>query len=468
MHRQRVIGGLILLAAIVIAALLIFLRSGPEEKPPEDNIPLVQAEPLEIRSGNLMVQGAGTVRAREELMLSAEVPGKLVYVNPDLREGQRVAQGATLFRIDTSDYRNAVQTAQADVASQNVAVMQAREEVTLAKAELARFEQRGINNSAYASVDSSDYAARILPPDALVKNQAGDNQQSATTGPPSGPTNGLATREPQLQSARAGLRRAQAQLSDAQTALKRTTVRAPFSGVVRSEDIALGSYVAPGQSLGTMVGTADFEAVIPLSESEAALIPALWRPGGNRIEASVYSDYGGTRYRWQAFVDRANSVLNPQTRTIDVFLRIPNPLRGGAPAVVQKEGQKSAGASGAPPLFVGSFVDAEITGRALDQYGVLPLAALRPGNQIWLVRDGRLRIVKVEILQRTDTQALIATTGLGNKPVVILGALKTATDGQQVRVAKDRKTATPKAKTAASKSKNNKAKASKPAAEKAP
>lgn len=459
MHRQRVIGGLILLAAILIAALLIFLRPSPEEKPPEENIPLVQAQPLEIRSGNLMVQGAGTIRAREELTLSAEVAGKLVYVNPGLREGQSVARGATLFRIDTADYRNAVQTAQADVASQNVAVMEAREEVSLAKAELTRFQQRGASSNAYASVDSSDYAARILPPDVLAKSQDANGQQTDT----SAQTNGLATREPQLLSARAALRRAQAQLSDAQTALKRTTVRAPFSGVVRSEEIALGSYVAPGQSLGTMVGTADFEAVIPLSESEAALIPALWRPGSNRIEASVYSDYGGTRYRWQAFVDRANSVLNPQTRTIDVFLRIPNPLRGGAPAVVQKEGQKSAGASGAPPLFVGSFVDAEITGRALDQYAVLPLAALRPGNEIWLVRDGKLRIVKVDILQRTDKQALIGTAGLGEQPMVILGTLKTATEGQQVRIAEDRKAAAPEVKPAVSKTK-----AAKSGADKAP
>lgn len=458
MHRQRVIGGLILLAAMLIAALLIFLRADPEEKPPEENIPLVQAEPLEIRSGNLMVQGAGTVRAREELTLSAEVAGKLVYVNPGLREGQRVARGATLFRIDTSDYRNAVQTAQADVASQNVAVMEAHEEVALAKAELDRFEKRGAGSSAYASVDGSDYAARILPPDALAQNQ-GDNGQGGRGQQPSAgsATNGLATREPQLQSARAGLRRAQAQLSDAQTALKRTTVRAPFSGVVRSEDIALGSYVAPGQALGSMVGTADFEAVIPLSESEAALIPALWRPGSNRIEASVYSNYGGKRYRWQAYVDRANSVLNPQTRTIDVFLRIPNPLRGGAPATTKKEGQDSATASSAPPLFVGSFVDAEITGRVVDQYAALPLAALRPGNQIWLVRDGRLRIVKVDILQRTDTEALISATGLGAKPVVILSALKTATNGQRVKVAEAREGESSNAKPAPKKAKADKA-----------
>ena len=416
------------------------LRSEPEEKPQEELIPLVEAKALEIRSGNLMVTGAGTVRAREELTLAAEVAGKLVYVNPDLREGQRIARGAILFRIDTSDYRNAVQTAQADVASQGISVLQAKEEVALAKAELDRFQQRGVSGgNAYASVDSNDYAAKILPPDALAKKAGASAPQANQTIA----TNGLATRQPQLESARAGLRRAQANLANAQTALQRTVVRAPFSGIVRTEDIALGSYVQPGQSLGSMVGTADYEAVIPLSEKDAALIPQLFRAGsGSRIEASVYSDYGGIRYRWAAYVDRVNGLLNPQTRTIDVFLRIPNPIGGGAPAAVAENHGKSATASSTPPLFVGSFVDAEITGRALNEYAVLPLAALRAGNKLWLVKDGKLHIVTVDIYQRTDKTALISTKGLGPKPVAVTGNLKVATEGLQVRIVEPRATAT--------------------------
>ena len=441
MQRQRVLGGLILLGAIVIAAVLILLRAEPEEKPQEELIPLVEAEALEIRSGNLMVTGAGTVRAREELTLAAEVAGKLVYVNPDLREGQRVAQGAVLFRIDTSDYRNAVQTAQADVAAQGVSLLQAQEEVALAKAELDRFQQRGVSGgNAYASVDSSDYAAQILPPDVLAQKAGPDGSQTKQRIV----TNGLATRQPQLQSTRAGLRRAQANLANAKTALQRTVVRAPFSGIVRTEDIALGSYVQPGQSLGSIVGTADYEAVIPLSEKEAALIPQLFRAGaGNRIEATVFSDYGGVRYRWAAYVDRVNGVLNPQTRTIDVFLRIPNPIRGGAPAAVAQNAGKAATASSAPPLFVGSFVAAEITGQALNEYAILPLAALRAGNKLWLVRDGKLHIVTADIYQRTDKTALISTKGLGAKPVAIVGNLKVATEGLRVRVAQPRATARP-------------------------
>jgi len=449
-QRQRVLGGLILLGAILFAALLIMLRTEPEEKAPEDLIPLVEAKTLEIRSGNLMVKGAGTVRAREELTLAAEVAGKLVYVNPDLREGQRISRGAILFRIDTSDYRNAVQTAQADVASQGISVLQAKEEVALAKAELERFQQRGISGgNAYASIDSSDYAAQILPPDALAKKTSADGPQARQNIA----TNGLATRQPQLESARAGLRRAQANLANAETALQRTVVRAPFSGIVRTENIALGSYVQPGQSLGSMVGTADYEAVIPLSEKDAALIPQLFGAGtGNRIEASVFSDYGGVRYRWSAYIDRVNGLLNPKTRTIDVFLRVPDPIGGGAPAAVADNGGKAATASAGPPLFVGSFVDAEITGRALDQYAVLPLAALRAGNKIWLVQNGKLHIMTVDIYQRTDKTALISTSGLGNNPVAVTGNLKVATEGLRVRIAQPR-TADKTAKASASKAK---------------
>ncbi len=457
MQRQRVIGGLIVLGAILIAAILIMLRSDPEEKPPEDLVPLVQAESLEIRSGNLMVSGAGTVRAREELTLAAEVAGKLVYVNPDLRAGQRIQRGAILFRIDTANYRNAVQTAQADVASQSVSVLQAQEEVTLAKAELDRFQQRGgSGGNAYASVDSSDYAARILPPDALAQKAASGG--TATKQPIV--TNGLATRQPQLQSAQAGLRRAQANLADARTALERTVVRAPFSGIVRTEDIALGSYVQPGQSLGSMVATADYEAVIPLSESEAALIPRLFDAGkGSRIEASIYSDYGGVRYRWAAYVDRVNGLLNPQTRTIDVFLRIPSPTAGGSPVAGADNAGKSATASSAPPLFVGSFVEADITGKALDSYAVLPLAALRADNKVWLVENGKLRIVTVDIYQRTDKTALISTKGLGAKPMAVTGNLKIATEGLQVRVAEPRPVATSAKKGATTATSDSKAKA---------
>lgn len=435
MRRQFLLGFLILIGALGLAALLIIFQPEPEEKAEEEVTPLVQIATLERRSGNLLVKGSGTVRAREELTLAAEVAGKLTYVNPNLREGQFVPKGSVLFRIDTSAFRNAVQIAQADVEAQRVAVMQAREEVALAKEELNRFNRRDTSATGpFASVDDNDYAARILPPDELKRARASVGEASAYAGR----TNGLATREPQLRSAVAGLNRAQARLVDARKALSDTVVRAPFSGIVRGEQVALGSFVQPGQSLGSIVATAAFEAEIPLSEKDAALIPGLFRGNGKQIEASVFAEFGGQRYRWQGYVDRVNSVLDPQTRTIDVFLRIPGPINGGALASIPANVDGAATAPRAPPLFVGKFVEAEMPGLNVAEYALLPLSALRPGNKVWLLRDGRLNIREVEIFQRGDKTALINTQGLGAKIQVITSNLSGATEGMQLRAEKPR------------------------------
>lgn len=439
MRKQALIGGIIVIAAIILAYFLVNSRSEPEEKPAEEIIPLVQVVPIEIRSGNLTITGSGNVRPRQEVNFAAQVAGKLIYVNPRLSEGQGINKGEILFRIEPNDFQSAVDAARADVASQNVAVVQAREEALLAQAEIARFEERAKRLAAF------DGGTQILTPDALSRPNSATN--SATNGPTNGAANSannLATRQPQLDSARAALRRAQAQLSDAQTALGRTVVRAPFSGIVRSKDIALGSFVQPGQSLGSIVGSAEYEAVISLSEKEAALIDGLWGGGNKGADASVFLNYGGTRYRWQATVDRASSILNPQTRTIDIFLRIRRPINGGAVAAVQQEGgqqgggQKNDGPIGldAPPLFVGSFIKAEISGKDVGEYAILPLAALRPDNQIWLVEDGKLRIFNAQILQRGDKNIIISARGLGQNPIAVTSNLNTATQGEKVRIAK--------------------------------
>lgn len=437
MRYQFLIGAIIIAIAFVLGLLLVWLRPEPEKKVQDNSAPLVQVADVNIRNGRLTISGSGTVRASEEVNLAAEVAGKLVYVNPSLKEGQSIENGAVLFRIDQTDYRNAVQSARADIAARQVDLLQAREEMTIARAELEQFKQRtaDASSSLYAGIDANDYAAKILPPESLSKQTVQDN--TTKTGRES--TNRLATREPQLRSAQAGLQRAQSQLANANTSLNRTTVRAPFAGIVRSEQVAKGSYVAPGQNLGSIVKSNSFEAVIPLSEREAALIPSLFR-GGRQIEAAIFFTYGEKQYRWQAFVDRASNVLNPQTRTIDVFLRIPNPLRGGVPAALKEGGQDDGAlASRAPPLLVGSFVEANIDGLELGEYAAIPLAALRSGNQIWLVEKGRVKIVDIQVLQRTDTEVLIRSDGLGPNSKVIIGGLSTVVAGQEVRTPEKKK-----------------------------
>lgn len=413
---------LLLVGAVAIAALMIALRPEPEEQEVVTGAPLVQTAAYEVTTGAIEIQGSGSVQPREEVTLGAEVSGKLVYVNPAFQEGGRVPNGAVLFRIDPSDYNNRVRSARADIAAQDVAVLQAQEEMAIAEAELERFAQRQSSREALSqSIDSSDYAARILPPEGLRTSTVRASAQAEEP-------NILATREPQLRSARAARERAEAQLADARLALSRTVVRAPFAGIVRSESASVGTLVQPGQSLGTLVASGAYEVRISLTEAEAALVPALFSAGSTRVSAQVMLDYGDTTWRWDAYVDRVDPILDPETRTIDVFLRVNNPMRGGV-AVNSNEEATSEG----PPLLLGSFVNATITGGSEQPYARIPLTALRTDNQVWVMRGGKLVIVPVDVLQRTDDYAWVSGEGLGEAGHVVTSALRTPVEGMALR-----------------------------------
>lgn len=418
MSRQAIYAIGVLLAAVAITVVMIALRPEPEEQEVVASVPLVEVQPYTVNAGALEVLATGTVQPREEVALGAEVGGRLVWVNPNFREGGSIGAGAILFRVDPADYQNRVRSAQADVAAQNVAVLQAQEEVAIAERELQRFATREANRGAVSS------SARILPPEGLAA------PRSTTLAGNAPDPNILATREPQLRSAEAARERAQANLADAQLALSRTGVRAPFSGLVRSEEVAVGTMVQPGQVLGSVVATGSYEVRVSLSEQDAALIPGLLNAAGANIPASVEMEYGGRMWRWTGVVDRADPILDPETRTIDVFLRIPNPQRGGV-AVGDDDGEAGA----APPLLLGSFVSASITGGASQPYATIPLEALREDNTVWLIAQGKLRIVPVKVIQRTDRLAFVAGEGLGQGGSVVTSNLRTPVDGMAVRTA---------------------------------
>ncbi|GAB5348247.1 efflux RND transporter periplasmic adaptor subunit [Alteriqipengyuania sp. 357] len=421
MSRQAILALAVLGGAILVAVLMVALRPEPEEQERVEQAPLVETVAFEQASGPIEVRGSGTVQARETVTVGAEVAGRLVYVNPAFREGRMVSRGATLFRVNPVDFQNQVRTARADVAAQDVAVLQAREEVEIARDELERFAQRQATRDVlHAGIDPDDYAARILPPTSLARQGANPPEGRSTAAP-----SRLATREPQLRSAQAARERAAANLEAAQISLSRTRISAPFASLVQEESAAVGTLVQPGQALGTLVATDAFEVRVALTEDEAALIPSLLRSGNGRIPASVFFDYGGLTYRWEAYVDRADPILDPETRTIDIFLRVPSPLQGGTPV--------DEDAPAGPPLLLGSFVEARITGEVPVPFVRIPITALRPGNEVWVVRDGRLRILPVRVIQRTDEIAYVTTPTLAQGGQLVTSNLRAPTDGMPVR-----------------------------------
>ncbi len=382
--KSTLIASGILLGAIIIAVIMFQLRPEPPLREPPSPVPFVTTAPATAGEGAIPVFGAGTVRPRAEIDVSAQINGKVAWVSPAFQGGGRVLSGDVLFRIDEADYRNRVQQARANVAAGQVALLQAEEDARIAREEYALFLKR--------------------QPDAANTGEASP----------------LTLREPQLAAARAALARDSAALADADLALSRTEVLAPFSGAVRTESVDVGQFVAAGQGVGRLYADDAVEVVVPLSDSDAALVPDLWRlaagDGNRRVRAVVTAGYGQTNHDWEGYVDRAEAALDEQTRTIDVIVRVPNPFSGSG-----------------PPLLVGQFVEVQIDGVAPERYSVVPRAALRTGNEIWATRqDTLVTIVPVQVLQRSEDQVYVTGALEPGQPVIVRG-IQIATEGMQVQ-----------------------------------
>ena len=385
---------LIIAGSVALASFLVSRAPEPErvESPPQ--IPYAQTGTVIAGSGAIPVYGAGTVRPGAEVDIAPQVGGRITWVDAGFQSGGRVQAGQAIFRIEEADYLYRVQEAEANLAARRVALLEEQEQAAIARAEYERYS-----------------------------NRLGDGAAQTGVSP-------LTLREPQLEAARAELKRAEALLADARLALSRTRVTAPFDGHVREEAVDAGQIVMAGQTVGRLFASDAVEVVVPLSDSDAALIPGLWEleagDGEQGVQAIVAVRYGAGKYAWKGYVDRGETSVDELTRTIDVVVRVPDPFSAGIPVGATR----SSGAS--PPLLLGEFVEVEITGVAPENFFRAPRAALQPGNELWVVNPGgKVSIVPVRVLQRADDEVFV-TGGLEGGQAVITSGIQFATEGMLV------------------------------------
>lgn len=406
-HFRRVAAGLIGVGVVGFILLVVF-RQQPVVVPPPPRVPVVTVVDLEEQSGTLSIRGNGTVRPTAQVSLSSEVSGRVVWVRSSLVSGGRFHRGDVLLRIDSADYHNAVEAAQADVAARRVDVLQAEQEVEIAREEYRRLRQ---------------HEGTQAPPDSTAIGS-------------------LVFREPQLRAAEAAWRGAQSRLDDAQLALERTALRAPFDGIVRNETVDVGQYVTPGMGLATIYASLEVEVVVPLSPDRAALIENLWQatPGSRAIPATVYADVASIRYEWTGYVDRAEAALDERTRTVNVVVKVEGAFdtRQGSAGDESSNGFPRLPSGRRPPLVLGTYVDVDITAIELDQFYTIPRAALRDGNVIWIVENDTLLVMR-SVLPIQEVEGTVQL--LGDLPAgaqVVVSDLPVIVDSMTVRVLAER------------------------------
>ena len=369
----RVLAPILVLAGGFGAYSLLHVAKPDPEKNEKDPRPIsVYTEEVKQETVSLEVITQGDVRARTQIDLMAQVGGRIVSVSPEFTEGGNIEPKFPLLKIEDADYKLAYSQARANVAEAKVGVEQA-----LADADVARKQLRNTPNPSP-----------------------------------------LALKKPQVAQAKSRLVAAEASLQQARLNLERTNISLPFHGRLISTRVDIGQYVAPGTIIGRAFATEVVEIRLPLNDSQLASLGlpiGYTAPENGGLNVDFSAVVAGQPQHWQGKLVRLDASLDPGTRMLYASAVVLDPY-----------GENSSDKG--MPLAVGLFVEAKITGRELTGAFTIPRSALRAGNIVYLVNDGRLQIRAVNVVHSSPTRAIIST-GLETGETVITSPIRNAVQG---------------------------------------
>ena len=375
---------IVLTVGVAVMYMLSQKRSEPKKEVRKDPGILVQTIDAKKQDRQLIVKGAGTVKASQEVSIVPQVSGLITYISPQLVVGGLFKKDDTLFKVEAIDYVLGLEKAKA---------ARAKAEYDLAtiegRARVARSEWQRLN-------------------------------QDTNTEP-----NPLVLYGPQTANAKASLASAQAAVDQAQLALDRTELKAPFNSRVKSENIDIGQYVKSGSSIAVLAGTDSVEIAVPLtSENLHWLNIPLHSRTLNGPDAVVSVTNSGPDNEWQGHVLRSTGEVNPKSRMMDIIIEVRDSYRLSNPKN-----------TGRPALTIGTFVDVQLKGKKLKDVFVIPRTTYRDDSTVWLIdNEGKLRIQKV-IPVRIEKNEVIISTGLTDGDQIIVTNISGAANGMKLRTA---------------------------------
>jgi RND family efflux transporter MFP subunit len=363
----------IFLAMLITFGLIAFgihaVAEDEKEKEPVDSRPVVSIESLVPINHQVEITSFGELQPLESTVLAAQVSGEVLSWNPNFVAGGVVQRGDILFTIEADAYE--------------ANVLQAEAQISLAEATL-------IEELARQKV--AEREARNLP-----KNQVSD----------------LYLRKPQVLSAQAQLKSAQATLRIAKRDLEKTRVRAPYDALVVSRDIGSGQFVSAGMRVAEINNVETAEIIVPIAGFDTQFLPAnilnnpaMVKTRGNKSISRV------------ATVNRNLGIVDQTTRMQHLVLRVEDPY-----GLV----------NGEPTIKFGTYVEVAFSGMELQNVFKIP-QTLVTNRRIWLASDDNiLEAHDVEVIREEGSYFYISS-GLQAQDRLVLTLPEYPQNGMEVKI----------------------------------
>jgi RND family efflux transporter MFP subunit len=243
---------------------------------------------------------AGTVAALKTAQLTAQVPGRIIFIAG--QEGDRFRQGDELIRIDDSALRAKLDAA---VAQRDAALAAIRNSHVQLQRELVnpRSEAAGQAPGGMGMPAMMDQMFTNPMQNMMGMRSRGNERYSD-----------VISRETQVAQATTQHKQAEAQIKEIQAALRDARSLAPFDGVIETLQVETGDTMQPGQPLLTFSETTAFQV--------HADVPVRLRPGLREgMQLPVRLDGRGSPV--PARVSRIFPVADPNQHTVRVEMDLP-------------------------------------------------------------------------------------------------------------------------------------------------
>lgn len=290
------------------------------------------------------ILASGQIEAIQAVELRPEIEGRLAQIL--VREGAEVARGTPLFKVDDGELTAEVARAAAD----------------------------------------RDLAAQALD---RTHELIGQNASSQSD----------------LERAEATARSTRAQYDLLALRLARTTVRAPFAGVVGQRFVSLGDYVTTSTRLATVQTVNPQRAAFQVPERYAAALK-VGQQVVFRVAALPGKEYTG-------IVDFVDPVVQLPGRTITVKAEVPNPKR---------------------ELQAGMFIEARLATDVRPSAVVIPEDAILPiqgATYVWVAKEGKAARRQVTLGVRTPGW-VETKSGVEAGDAVVVGGQERLAEGAPV------------------------------------
>lgn len=348
---------------------------------------------MAVKAGSqpILFEASGTVIPAKKVALQSEVEGRVVEQNPELVPGGIVNKNDLIIQIDPLDYQ--------------LQISERQSEVTTAQYELEVEQGKQI-------IAGQEW--RILEKE-LQGNQGSKN---------------LALRKPHLQHSKARLEAAKNRLTAAELSEQRTTIRAPFTGLVLEETVEEGQFVGKQSAIATLVATNSFwvRVSIPLSLLDRIRFPGKSGEKGSKVQVILEKGYEGKLTVREGSVFKLLGDLDPKGRMARILVTVQDPLNLQAQGTVAADQKNQS-----EKILLGSFVKVRIDAGTIDDVYVIPRQALREGDRLWLVNsEGVVNFREVKVLWRRVDEVLIDTNLVPGERI-ILSRLQSPVAGMIVR-----------------------------------